>query len=152
MNSRPPWDTPSHTDADAREWDLQERARGDVRAGLAGDAVPGDFAAYRRIAQALRTPPPDRLPSNFAFEVAQRAARLPDARPADLRLEQWLVRALVVALGVGALVVAALYGGSWLRALDGTGTGAAGWVGTAAACALLTWGMQGWRALVRRRS
>lgn len=151
MNSRPPWDTPAHTDADAREWDLQERARSDVREGLAGDAVPGDFAAYRRIAQALRTPPPSRLPSNFAFQVAQLAARRHARRPADLRLEQWLVRALVVVFAIGSLVVAALYGGAWLRALDATGTGAAGWFGTAAACALLTWGMQGWRALTRRR-
>lgn len=151
MNTRPPWEDPLRIDADAREWELQERARSDVREGIAGDAVPGDFAAYRRIARALRTPPPERLPSNFAFQVAQLAARAPDLRRVDLRLEQWLVRSLLVVLAAGALVVAVIYGGGWLRALDATGTGVAGWLGTAAACLLLTWGMQGWRAVAGRR-
>lgn len=151
MNARPPWESDSPMDADAREWELQERARSDVRDGLAGDAVPGDFAAYRRIAHALRTPQPERLPSNFAFQVAQVAARLPKASRLDLRLEQWLVRSLVAAMVVGGLVVAAIYGAGWLHALDATGTGMAGWAATAALCLLLTWGMQSWRALAERR-
>lgn len=151
MNTRPPWESDSPMDTDAREWELQERARSDVRDAIAADAVPGDFAAYRRIAQALRTPPPERLPSNFAFQVAQIAARAPDLRRFDRRLEQWLVRGLLAALVVGTLVVGMVYGGSWLRALDATGTGVTGWLGTAVACVALTWGMQGWRALLQRR-
>jgi hypothetical protein len=151
MNTRPPWDDPSRIDADAREWELQERARSDVRDAIAGDAVPGDFAAYRRIAQVLRTPPPERLPSNFAFQVAQLAARMPQARRLDTRLEQWLMRGLVTVMGAGGVVVAALYGAAWLRTLESIGTGAGGWAGTVAACLLLTWAMQGWRALAARR-
>jgi hypothetical protein len=149
MNTRPPWNDPSRIDADAREWELQERARSDVRDAIAGDAVPSDFAAYRRIAQALRSPPPARLPSNFAFQVAQLAARVPKARRLDTRLEQWLVRSLIAALSVGGLVVAALYGADWLRTVEATGAG--GWAATVAACLLLTWAMQGWRALAARR-
>ncbi len=150
MNARPPWNDPSRTDADAREWELQERARSDVRDAIAGDAVPSDFAAYRRIAQALRTPPPERLPSNFAFQVAQLAARMPKARRLDTRLEQWLMRGLVTVMGIGGVVVAAVYGAGWLQALESTGAGAAGWAAAVAACLLLTWAMQGWRALAAR--
>lgn len=151
MNSHTPAQDTPRIDADAREWELQERARSDVRDGIGGDAVPGDFAAYRRIAQALRTPPPERLPSNFAFQVAQLAAQLPKARRLDTRLELWLVRSLMAAMGVGGVVVAAIYGTGWLRAVEATDAGAAGWAATVGACLLLTWGMQGWRVLAQRR-
>lgn len=148
MNIRLPGQGPSRIDAEAREWDLQERALREARDGAQGDAPSPELAAYRRIAGALRVPPPERLPSNFAFQVAQLAARLPGARRLDTRLELWLVRSLVAAMGVGGVVVAAIYGAGWLHAVQSTG--AAGWAATLAACLLLTWGMQGWRALRHR--
>ena len=149
MNSRRPGHDPSHAAGTADEWALQERAMHDVRAGAGDGAEDPDLAAYRRIARALRTPPAGRLPSNFAFQVAQLAARLPRVSRLDLRLERWLVRSLVAAMALGALVVAAVYGMGWLRTLESTGAGAGGWVGALAACLLLTWSMQGWRALRR---
>lgn len=135
------------TRIDAREWEAQERARVDA---LAGTRVPGEDVeaqAYARIAQALRAPLPERLPSNFAFHVAQLAARLPRAARLDLRLERWLVRGLVAAMALGGLVTAAVYGAGWLRTLDADGAGAAGWALLLAACVLPTLGLEAWRAL-----
>lgn len=152
MNKRIPEAQPLQGDADAREWALQERARHDARAGARGHVEDPDLDAYQRIAQALRTPPAERLPSNFAFQVAQLAARLPKASRLDLRLEQWLVRGLVATMVLGGVVVAAIYGGSWLGTLESSGVGAGGWVATLLACVLLTWGMQGWRLLQHRRT
>ena len=131
------------TPEQAREWDVQERARLAARAGsTAGD---DETQAYRRIAQALRTAPPERLPSNFAWQVAQAAARLPRAGAPDLRLETWLLRMLAVAMGVGAIVVSVAHGAAWLRALDAAGSGVAAWAAALALCMLLSWGMQSLR-------
>lgn len=147
MNTRPPGQPSSKADAAAREWALQERATRDVREGADGEANDADLAAYRRIAHALRTPPAERLPSNFAFQVAQLAARLPKPSRLDLRLEQWLVRGLVGVMALAGLVVAAIYGAGWLSTLESTGTGAGGWAASVGACLLLTWALQGWRSL-----
>ena len=149
MNKRIPEADPARPPADAREWRLQERAMHEARTGARAETADRELAAYRHIAEALRTPPAERLPSNFAFHVAQLAARLPKASRLDLRLEQWLVRGLLAAMVLGGLVVAVLYGASWLRTLQATGHGAGGWAATVTACLLLTWGMQGWRALRR---
>ncbi len=150
MNKRIPENDPSRIQIDAREWSLQERAMHEARTATRGETADPELAAYQRIAGALRTPPPERLPSNFAYQMAQLAARLPKASRLDLRLEQWLVRGLVAAMVLGGVVVAVIYGANWLRTLESTGTGAGGWAATVAACLLLTWGMQGWRALRAR--
>jgi len=132
-----------------REWALQERAFSEERASeeRAGHATGSDepgLTEYRRIARALRQPPADRLPSNFAWQVAQLAARLPHPSRLDLRLEGWLVRSLVAAMVLGGLAVAALYGLDWLRALDATGS-AGNWMMLVAACVGLSWLPEGWR-------
>lgn len=137
-----------------REWALQERARSEERASgeRAGHDAGGDepeLAAYRRIARALRQPPAERLPSNFAWQVAQLAARLPRASRLDLRLEGWLVRSLVAAMVLGGLGAAAFYGTDWLRALDATGA-AGNWILLVAACVGLSWlpeGLRRWTAM-----
>lgn len=145
-----PHDTDGRFDerADAREWQAQERARIAARGGAhAADDAGDEATAYRRIAHALRTPPPDRLPSNFAFQVAQLAARLPPRAQPDLRLERWLVRALASAMALGALASALVFGTGVLRALDAGGAGTAGWVLLLAACVLPTVGGEAWRML-----
>lgn len=132
-------------DIDAREWDAQERARLDARAArtvFAGDPQSRDYA---RIAHALARPMPERLPSNFAFQVAQLAARLPRRAQLDLRLERWLVRALVAAMALGALASAVVFGADVLHAIDAGGAGTAGWVLLALACVLPTVGGEVWR-------
>jgi len=88
-----------------REWDAQESALRAERSGQRTDRDP-TVAQYRLIARALRTPPLDALPSDFALRTAIRAER--EVRVADERIEQWIGRGLaVVLLLVGALV---LYG------------------------------------------
>lgn len=117
---------------DAREWALQERAFEEERApgeraldpdrtAGRGDAatVPGHEAglvAYRQVARALRHPLPSHLPADFAAQVAARAV-VEAARASDGRVELWLVRTLIGAFGLSAVVVAARYGGQWLPAI-----------------------------------
>lgn len=143
-------------DADfEHEWALQERALSGERTGQerAGHDAGGDepgIAEYRRIIRALRRPPAARLPSNFAWQVAQLAAKLPRASRLDLRLERWLVRGLVTAMVLGAAVVFALYGVEWLQALDATGT-AGNWVLLVATCVVLSWLPEGVRRLIGSR-
>ena len=139
---------------DPREWELQERARLDAgarreaaraqRAPAEGDDA--DARAYARIAQALRAPLPERLPSNFAHVVAHAAETRARAARQATRMEQGLVRGLVAAMAVAGLVVTLLYARTWLAELDAAaGAGASGWALAAAACLLLTWAVQGRR-------
>jgi hypothetical protein len=93
------------TEREQREWDAQESSRRAERSG--GGATNGAAAAeYRLIARALRTPPVDPLPSDFAARTAARAVR--DQRIANETVEVWLERSLVALLllaGVAALLV-----------------------------------------------
>lgn len=137
--------------ASEQEWNLQERAFVEERAiekrasaEARGAPEDADTAAYRRIVRALRRPPAERLPSNFAWQVAQLAARLPRPSRLDLRLESWLVRGLVAAMVLGGLAVAGVYGLGWLRALDASGS-AGNWLLLVAGCVALTWLPEGWR-------
>ena len=90
-----------------REWDAQERA---LRAERSEERASGDpaVAQYRLVARALRTPPLDALPSDFAVRTAARAER--QARIADERVEQWIERALVALLLLVGAVALLVYG------------------------------------------
>ena len=132
---------------DEREWRLQERALREERLH-AGDAGDPEIAAYRRIVRALRQPPPDALPADFAQGVAARAARLP-ARGEGAG-ERWLVRGLVVAFAASALYFVADDGGAWLRAslslLPDADVGALrSWGLALGACVAMTWAFGRWR-------
>lgn len=117
---------------------MQERAFGKARVGADVDADEPGLAEYRRVAEALRREPSEaRLPSNFAWQVAQLAQRLPRVAPLDLRLERWLLRSLAAAMGLGALVAAAFFGDAWVRAFDATGSTGV-WLSLLAACCALT--------------
>jgi hypothetical protein len=91
-------------DREQREWDAQESA---LRAERAGAGSSGAGAAeYRLIARALRTPPLDPLPSDFAARTAARALR--EQRIASETVEVWLERGLVALLVIagGAALLA----------------------------------------------
>lgn len=148
MNPKPTVPAPLPPEVDATEWAMQERARAQVRDGVdveCADASP-EAASYHRIAQALRREPAGLLPSNFAYQLAQQASR--QALPArlDMRVEQWLVRVLVAVMALGGGAAAVVYGSNWLRSVDRAASDAGGWVLVLAACMLMTWGLQGWRA------
>lgn len=78
-----------------REWDAQESALRAERSGRGGNDDP-TVAQYRLIARALRTPPLDPLPGDFALRTAVLVERR--ARVADEGIEQWLERGLAVLL------------------------------------------------------
>ena len=89
-----------------REWRAQENA---VRAERLGARAGDDpnVAQYRLIARALRNPPLDPLPSDFAVRMAARVVGR-ESRAANESVEVWLERALVALLllaGGAALVV-----------------------------------------------
>lgn len=122
-----------------REWDAQETA---VRAERAGSTAAGDaeFAQYRLIARALRTPQIDAIPRDFAAETAARALR--EQRIANETLEVWLGRCLVALLVLVGAVAIRAYGGESLLGLsfsvpDGATLGiqaVVGWSFAVAAC------------------
>jgi hypothetical protein len=132
-----------------REWQAQERALREVRAGCAPSNDPL-LASYRSVARALRQPLPDALPADFAQIVAKRAFAA--HTPLDLRFEQALMRNLVVVLALSAAVATALYGSVFLQALAAlmpasSSTVAFGWALALAGCVGLSWSFE----LLRRR-
>ena len=130
---------------DEREWQAQERALRDAREGVAS----GDPLArrYRAVVDALRTPLPDALGSDFAAQVAAQARNA----PLDARLEGSLVRTLATLLGLSGAVTAAIYGRQWLPAilepLHLDTASALNWALALSACVAMTWVMEP----VRRR-
>lgn len=136
---------------DEVEWQAQERAWRDERAGVPAGDDPLQ-ASYRTIARALRTPPPGRLPSNFAVQVAARAGRLPPHASLDLRFEQRLMRVLVGVFALSAAVATALYGPQALSGLAAlvpalSADASLDWLTLVAGCMGLSWSLH----LLRRR-
>lgn len=128
---------------DACEWEAQERALRDARAGVA--CQDPQAARYRAVVDALRQPLPDVLPPDFAARVAARAGAAPPRRAAsvDARLEGLLVRGLTALLGLSGAVTAALYGQQWLPAilapLPLDSASALNWALALAACVGMNW-------------
>lgn len=124
---------------DEREWRLQERACREAPAGLASDDSV-DAIQYRRIAEALRRPPTDGLPPEFAADLARRVAPGVLDAVSEWRFERILLRALVAAFALGALGVLGVYG-TTLVAMARAAAGGNGlsWAVAVAACAGLSW-------------
>lgn len=137
----------------------------DFGRGLFGMAAPssagpqdaGD-ASYRHIAEALRRPPPVDLPPDFAARVARVAeARAPDRVPESPRLEssrpkplpqsgafeRTLLRALVFAFALCAVVVGLVYGARVLAQLQAAiGMQGVQWTALLAGCLALSWSFE----------
>lgn len=125
-------------DSDAREWQLQERARSDERAGIDPAAAGAELAKYRLIARVLRQPT-EGLPQSFIAETIARAEALPDAN--GDRIEQWLQRALFGVLFVAALVALVLVRGELTRELMtdvASAAPAASWILVVLACLVVS--------------
>jgi len=126
-----------------REWDAQEAA---LRAERSGSAAAGDaeFAQYRFIARALRTPQLDAIPHDFAAETAARALR--EQRIANEAVEVWLGRGFIALLLLAGAVALRVYGGESLLGFsfsvpDGATPGiqsVVGWSFAVAACIGIT--------------
>jgi len=119
---------------DEREWQAQEQALRDERLGIATSGVDAPDANYRTIARALREPPADALPQDFAQRVARMAATR--AAPADARLELTLLNLLGIVLAGSGMVVLAMYG---REAFAGVDARIVQWGAALAACVALSW-------------
>lgn len=121
---------------DEREWQAQEQALRDERLGVAASGSDAPDAHYRAIARALREPPAESLPGDFARQVAGLAkARAPLARDAT-RFERIMLNLLGAALVVSGVAAIAMYGN---QALAGVDVRIVQWGSALAACAALSW-------------
>jgi hypothetical protein len=133
---------------DVHEWDAQESAISAERRSADPAGHDERVAQYRLIARALRHPPLDPVPYEFAAELAARVGAPP--RSADERLERLLLRGLLTVLVASGTVVTALYGASWAQAAiallpDGAmvPVGTVGnWAVALLACVALSWALE----------
>jgi hypothetical protein len=142
------------TEHERREWDAQERALREERAGLkdrrAADGSSAAAGIYRLVARALRQPRLDPLPSDFATVTA---ARIEAATGAADFVEAWLERGLVLLLMLTGAAVVLSYSVEPLRALwaalpesaDVTSPPFGVWALAVAACVGLTWVVERWQ-------
>ena len=124
---------------DEKEWLAQEAAFDNERCGLAHGDDPL-VAGYRRIARVLAEPPVPTLPADFARSVAR---RIHEHAELDARFEQRLVLALFAAMAIAAVIVAAIYGDTWVQAgvsiLPNRGSGSIQWLLLLSACIGMSW-------------
>lgn len=120
------------------EWQLQELAR---LGKPASDSTNDDLLAYRAIDRALRSPPDDTLPTDFAASVARIAQGQGFVR--NDGFEQNLIRILVAVLGISGGVAIAMFSGELLQgtfaSLVQLGDATLGWSSAALACLGLSW-------------
>ena len=147
MNKRENFD---HARIDEREWQAQERARQDARAGM--PSTDPLVARYRAVADALRVPPPDGLPPDFAARVAAQVRH----GSLDAHFEGTLVRTLTTLLGLSGAVTASLYGRQWLPAILGPlqldSASAMNWTLALGLCVAVSWLTEPLRRMAVRSS
>jgi hypothetical protein len=103
------------TEREQREWQAQERALHEERAG-SRNRGRADVAEYRLIARALRDPRLAPLPSDFAARTAARIAA--ESRAGNELVELWLERGLVALLLVAGVAAVAVFNREWLESLS----------------------------------
>lgn len=130
------------------EWQAQEHALQRERAHDArGDRDRAQVRGYRLVMRALRQPPPDLLPGNFAERVAALAER--DAI-APSRLENGLLVALMTALVCGLIALATMDGRDWLHAIANLHLFGNPWVYALLGCIAMSQGIAWLRPTGRR--
>lgn len=135
---------PFDDDASTREWLAQEQAMRRERLHL--DTLGDDARTlrYRLLARALRQPPGNSLPHDFAERMAAKVGARPTPRRAvDTRLEWGLMIALASTFVIAAGVVTKLYGSAWLTPLTALlpapDPAALHWLLVLAGCLALSW-------------
>lgn len=140
-------DTPSFDPAREREWQAQERALRAERLGLDLHGEDARVRRYRLVAKALRRPPAEILPDDFARQVAARVAAAP-ATSAD-RFESVLLALLAGVFVLAAGVVFLLYGQDLLSSmripLPATTPDTLRWSLAFAGCLGLSWLLGQWQ-------
>jgi hypothetical protein len=138
------------SERERREWEAQERALQQERLGLEVDGREARVGEYRLIARALRDPPLDPIPDDFAARIAARAKR---ERVADDRFEAWLQNGLLGLLAAAGVGTAAAFGGQWLPVLgivifESAARRVASWGAAILVCIAISSALEHWR---RRR-
>jgi hypothetical protein len=112
MNHTP---QPPRNEAEEREWLIQERA---AEAGRLG-AQPGDATStpYDAIARALRQPPNESLPTDFAHHVAEHARRRASANMYLELVLSWTLCGVLMAMLAGLVMH---FGTDWLKLAQST--------------------------------
>jgi hypothetical protein len=148
----PPFDD----DAREREWQAQERAMRAERLGLDPAGDDARVRRYRLLARALRQPPPETLPTDFARQVAARiGARTPAHAFGGGSLESVLLAVLVGVFAVAAAIVLVGYGPAWLSAvraaLPADDPRTLRWPLSFAGCLGLSWLLWQWQRRAQHR-
>ena len=144
--------------ASEREWQAQERAVRAERLGLDANGDDARVRRYRLVARALRQPPGEALPDDFARQVAARVEATPRMSPAtDGRAEWALLSTLAGILVLAGGITLVLYGQAWLPAIHAawpagsstTDPAALRWALAFAACLGFSWLMGAWQRYAR---
>ncbi|MEG3191239.1 hypothetical protein [Lysobacter sp. D1-1-M9] len=118
---------------DDHEWETQERG---MRAARGPGKDPMDPAAesYRRVALAVIRAPRREPPADFVAGVVEQVARR------EAGIERALFRGLLLVLAAASVIVTALYGGQWWRAVQQASAGGAlPWIMAGTGCVTLSW-------------
>lgn len=128
---------------DEREWQAQELAARAERAGNILLDLDPLSAGYVPVVRALREPMAVGLPEDFAARVARLAVARASATAADSPMENRMLIALGLLLGLSALASAIIYGGNWFSAIPAAfgklGPSSGSWVLLLAGCLGLSW-------------
>lgn len=105
-------------DFDAGEWQAQEHALRQERAGVPGNAGTARERGYRLLARALAEPPAETLPADFAVTMARQARTLETVEDArEQQFERWLIVAMWSVLVLAVVGVAIVYADQLVAAL-----------------------------------
>jgi hypothetical protein len=145
--NRKPYDTAAEAEPRfddpriAREWELQERAQREERAGAPMHDADPRLAQYRMLTRALRAPVMEPIPYGFAEQVARRAHAVAGSSDRVERYLQQILLGVLVTLGV---VIGWSSSAGWLPALQAQlPQGSLSWGALAGGCCALTWGWEG---------
>jgi hypothetical protein len=136
--------------ASEREWLAQEHAMRRERLHLDTAGDDARMRRYRLLACALREPPQESLPTDFAQRVAAQATSRPARGTGAITgFEFFLMSALAVVLVTAAIVVTVLYGSTWLpsisAALPAPDPLTVRWTLAFAGCMGLSWLLAKWQ-------
>ena len=145
----PPFDDPDRE----REWRAQENALRHERLRLDPAGDDARLQRYRLLVRALRTPPADGLPADFAQHVGARVAAVARAPSPPIALESALLVALAGVLLLAAVIVTVQHGATWWPAVAAALHAAAAtpWSLPLIACLALSWAFGAWQNVTTKR-
>lgn len=134
-----------------REWEAQELALREEQLGTEPDTGDARVNQYRLLVRALRNPPLDPMPHDFAAQTAARAER---RGVEDDRLEVWLQSALLGLLAAAGIWTIAQSGGQSVQALalvipESAAHPVSSWGAAILVCVALSSLLEHWRRRLR---